>query len=94
MTEATKLAGLDDPGVDFPTRLVDDFLDAPRMDASVRDELLEREARDLAIAHAEAINELVTGHGDAPPLLTLDWRERDGPAVTPPTRRGFGRKGG
>ena len=22
--------------------------------------------------------------------LTLDWRERDGPSVTPPTRRGFG----
>ncbi|MBB3656639.1 PAS domain S-box-containing protein [Rhizobium sp. BK650] len=26
----------------------------------------------------------------APPRLILDWREHDGPPVTPPTRRGFG----
>jgi hypothetical protein len=36
------LAGLDDPGLDFLPRLVDDFLDAPGMDASVGNELLQR----------------------------------------------------
>lgn len=28
--------------------------------------------------------------GDAAPMLALDWREKGGPAVTAPTRRGFG----
>nr|WP_315381896.1 HWE histidine kinase domain-containing protein [uncultured Sphingomonas sp.] len=27
---------------------------------------------------------------EGPPRLLLEWRERGGPAVTPPTRRGFG----
>ena len=40
--------------VDFLARLVDDFLDAARMDASVGHELLERQARDLAAHRIEA----------------------------------------
>src|SRR5688500_6167349 len=47
-------AGLDDPGVDFPTRLVDDFLDAPRVNAPIGDELLECDSRHLAAHRIEA----------------------------------------
>ena len=48
------LAHVLDGGVDFLPRLLDHFLDAPRMDASVGDELRERDARDLAAHRIEA----------------------------------------
>src|SRR5258705_2900302 len=48
------LTGLDDPRFDFLSRLVDDFLDAARVDAAIGDELLERQSRDLATDRIEA----------------------------------------
>src|SRR5258705_4507692 len=48
------LTGLDDPRFDFLSRLVDDFLDAARVDAAIGDELLERQSRDLAADRIEA----------------------------------------
>src|SRR5687768_15087881 len=48
---------LDYRGVNFDSRFVDDFLDAPRMDAAVGNELLERETRDLPAHWIEARND-------------------------------------
>src|SRR3954469_8187434 len=48
------LADLEDLRIDFLARLVDDLLDAPRVDAAVGDELLERESGDLAPNWIEA----------------------------------------
>jgi hypothetical protein len=47
-------AGFDDLGVDFLPRLVDDLFDAPGMNAPVRDQFLERQARDLSAHRVEA----------------------------------------
>ena len=47
-------ARLDDLRIDFLARLVDDLLDAARMDSSVGHELLQREPRDFAPHRVEA----------------------------------------
>jgi hypothetical protein len=67
---AAGLAGLDDVAVDLLLGLVDDLLDAPRVDAPVRHELLEGEARDLAAhrlvgAHHHRVGRVVDDHVDA-----------------------------
>src|SRR5689334_5949875 len=49
-----RLADLEDLCVDFLARLVDDLFDAAWMNTSIRHELLEREARDLAANRIEA----------------------------------------
>src|SRR5205085_11662155 len=64
------LPNLDDLRVDFLARLVDDFLDTPRVDAAVGDELLQCQARDLAPNGIEAgyddgVRSVVDDHVDA-----------------------------
>src|SRR5687768_1900630 len=75
------LAGFHDRDLDLLARLRDDFLDAPRMDSAIRDELLEGEARRLAPDRIEA------GHDDGVGCVVDDdvdsGRELESPDVPP-----------